>query len=510
VRAGAVLLLLAAVASGDDTLAALRDLRARSSAARIEALRTLVSDQSPASARAIVAALDGAYARVSGLRNALFERQRAVDAAYAAYDAVWGEHSEKIDRSKRVGGGSKTGRDLNRELSDESRKRKARVAQLEEAYEPFLERFKVELEFTRRAEHALGKFRKWDAQEAIRRGTGTVIRSFTRRALVRVGASFDLASSHPFLLGMLEHEDPSVRRMALQVLPDAKDFLANLDDRVLKRVKTMREDANWPVRYAAWAWLARQDRIDHAAPTLVFARAEETGRGARVLDEHLNRLTGLAFTSAKDWSAWLKENGKKVHRRNWFFKERQPLPPRPYPGSRNIVFAVDFSEAAPTDEIRAAVERQLAALPDGSRFNIVTLSKKSERFSREQTERIDPKMRAKALRWLRARKPGGRGHLETLLSETLLDYQDDDRYFRLPDTIYLVAASGLMPRKDKEINVRRRKQRDARLFQLVEVWNRPVGVRFLTVGLGDWAPKAALKALAEATDGVFSETLSAP
>ena len=73
----------------------------------------------------------------------MFERQRAVDDAYAHYDAVWDEHQAKIDRFQKGGGGTKRGRDLNRELSTESRERKARLEKLEGAYEPFRARYEL-------------------------------------------------------------------------------------------------------------------------------------------------------------------------------------------------------------------------------------------------------------------------------------------------------------------------------------------------------------------------------
>ena len=142
-RACAGLLLLAAAAFPQSVESASLDLRKADPVVRRAALRFLVEDQSPEAARAIILAMDAAFARVSGLRYAMFERQRAVDDAYAHYDAVWDEHQAKIDRFQKGGGGTKRGRDLNRELSTESRERKARLEKLEGAYEPFRARYEL-------------------------------------------------------------------------------------------------------------------------------------------------------------------------------------------------------------------------------------------------------------------------------------------------------------------------------------------------------------------------------
>jgi hypothetical protein len=288
-------------------------------------------------------------------------------------------------------------------------------------------------------------------------------------------------------------KDPRARSFAVRALAShvsQPEALACLGARLA--------DSHWQVRRGAAGALAAAPAAS-AVPLLLDARRRATGEEAATLDRHLFGHTGLHFPDVAGWEAWWTERGDAVREGSFEKAEGKPPPHAATDlfglplGSQNVLFVLDLSDDARDHaaDVQNKVAGAIEVLPDGARFNVVAIGEKERRFSKGPAA-ASPRTRAEARRWLERQEASGYGIVERFLDAMRADYDGSVGAFEdLPDTIYLVAASGKV--EDVALPV-----------DSFRHWNRPVGAVVHAVALGTKAPVGLLHRLATATGGAYS------
>jgi hypothetical protein len=253
------------------------------------------------------------------------------------------------------------------------------------------------------------------------------VRAAAARALGRLGIGESLGAL-PQTLG---DDDREVRLEGLLAI----EAIATRDGSEPARVAALAagrrglEDPDWRVRRAAAALLSRIRDAASVPPLLAaLAREQPAYRGARrivrsSLREALGAVTGADFPSTRpeDWNAWWLGNAERFAlplEARILAREQGPrffgLPLE----SDEVLFLLDASgsmrQPLPSDRggpiryLMAAreLERCLANMPDGTRFDVVLFGEGLTRFA-DRPLPLDDVARARVSEFVRGVEPGG-------------------------------------------------------------------------------------------------------
>lgn len=365
------------------------------------------------------------------------------------------------------------------------------------------------------------------AVAAVEQGARTEPDALVRQWYVRGLSGLRHRASAPVLLKLLGAADPMTRTLAARALAPAV-----LDRAVFDALAAATKDKAWPVRLAAIQGVGGAP-LDHAVPVLVEAAQREKAELARAADAVLRSLLGVGFPDdPRAWGPWWAEHGASVREGTWARPAEPPPPPSTTREtffsipveSENVVFVLDLSGSMSEDldfddprnrEVRAELglpdtragvakaetARAVRGLPDGAVFNLVVFADKARRFSPRPVV-ASAGTRASAVGWVVRQKLGWLTNvwdgLRSAFDDVYAQGGSATRFTDLPDTVILL-SDGLPSRG--------RFQASKALRDLVLLWNRPVGARVHTVGIGDGQPKELLAELARVTGGAYRDVL---
>lgn len=321
--------------------------------------------------------------------------------------------------------------------------------------------------------------------EVEKRGAATRD-SLIRKSCLQLVCAHRQPTSVPFVLSLLEHDDPRARADTAERL---RPFLAH--EGVLEALTARLDDPSWAVRtrvHEQLAWM----RLDKTLPILLKARRGEGGELARRIDSYLLRSTGFAGTD-DGWRAWLAQHAPALKAGTFKAPKGGKLPGLPgvFFGlpvvSKRVWFVIEISDWASGRfaKIQTQLEQALDALAPDALFNICVFGMQRRWHSRRMVKPSAVK-KAAALKWLKRFRPKGPGFLSLALEDVFPDYDSarhgKKRFLAAPDTVYLVAGS---PPKDEK----------AADSYVLRVDSCPVTIHTVTLGAAE--PSKILRSVAK-------------
>jgi len=501
-----VLLLVPSPARADSLSDAAQLLKSDEREERLEGIRMLVRLDTPSAVRM----LEGA------IRNTVAD----LDRMSGKLDRLLDAHLDLLPRLRWIVRQYEAGKDMD----DEARRTLDRMDKLEHALAAAQVEAQGMLDALEQSGAALAKFRNEEAWECVEEGAGSEANPLLRQFYMQALGDSERSESVAILCGLASYKDPRIRAGAVRsLIPQVAK------DGVIEAVRARAEDEHWAVRLAAMKVMAGAPLPD-AVEYLVGAAVREEGELAATANDYLDALLGVSFPQDPGhWAEWWKKNGEAVKAGTWSppvdagSRERPPTVASFFRipiVSHRIVFVLDFSgsmsepflvkdpgiaalmaehelPATRLGYAQAEFIRAITAMPDGAYFNVLGYSVDASAFSRRLVE-LKRSTRRRAIRWVKRLETDDLTNVFAALEKVYNDYLDvargARRFEHLPDTVIFLTDG---------IATRGRFQETDPLLTSVRLWNRPVGMVFHCVGIGEGHDDTLLRTLARRTGGYY-------